>query len=66
MKRLFDLENPFFAPLWIRIALVLVTTVWGVLEMLAGEILWGGVFLGMSALCAWRFATINYNFKSDD
>lgn len=66
MRKLIDLEDPFFEPLWIRIAVVLVTTVWGIFEIANGAVLWGIIFLGISAICGWRFATIDYSNLSED
>ena len=65
MKRLIDLEHPFFAPLWIRMAIVVVTLVWGMFEMSRGAPMWGIIFLGVSIICGWRFATIDYSAGRD-
>ncbi|WP_293449934.1 hypothetical protein [Planktotalea sp.] len=61
MSKFLDLENPFFAPLWIRIAVVVVMAVWGTFELSQGAILWAIIFLGFAAICGWRFATIDYS-----
>lgn len=66
MSKFLDLENPFFAPLWIRIAVVAVMTIWGLFELSQGAILWAIIFLGFAAICAWRFATIDYSSKPDE
>lgn len=65
MKRLINLEDPFFAPLWIRVAVVLVTLLWGGFEIYRGAPLWGIIFLGIGAICGWRFATIDYSAGRD-
>ncbi|MFT5867298.1 MAG: hypothetical protein ACI82I_003058 [Gammaproteobacteria bacterium] len=66
MKKLIDLADPFFAPVWIRVCVVLVTAIWGLYEMSAGATLWGVIFLGISAICAWRFATIDYTADPEE
>ena len=65
MRKRVDLEDPFFAPVWIRVAGVLVTTVWGLYEFASGATLWGTIFIGISVICGWRFATIDYSADAD-
>jgi hypothetical protein len=65
-KKLIDLEHPFFAPLWVRIAVVVVCVAWGSFEFARGAALWGTLFLGVAAVCAWRFATIDYTAGRDE
>jgi chromate transport protein ChrA len=66
VRKLIDLEDKFFAPVWIRVAVILVTTVWGLFEMSAGAPMWGIIFLGFSVVCGWRFATIDYSADADE
>ena len=61
MRKLIDLQDPFFAPPWIRVAVVLVCVVWGLFELSQGAVLWAVVFLGIGTICAWRFITIDYS-----
>lgn len=61
MKKLIDLEDPFYAPVWVRIAIVAVITVWAFFELSKGAILWAVIFFGLGAICAWRFCTIDYS-----
>lgn len=65
MKKFVDLSDPFFAPIWIRIAVVVITAAWGLFELSIGKTIWPVIFLGISAICAWRFSTINYNSKPE-
>jgi hypothetical protein len=58
--KLFDLADPFFEPLWIRVAVVAVTTLWGLFELTSGALFWAMFFLGLAAVCTWRFMTIDY------
>ena len=66
MRKLIDLADPFFAPVWIRVSVVVITTLWGLFELSTGAILWGVLFLGISAICAWRFATIDYSADREE
>lgn len=66
MRKLVDLTVPFFAPVWIRVSVVLVTAAWGLFEMYANATLWGVIFLGVSVICAWRFATIDYSADPEE
>ncbi|QHQ35022.1 DUF3329 domain-containing protein [Algicella marina] len=53
--RIFDLSEPFFAPLWRRVVIVAVCIGWGVLELAAASSFWGFVFLVTGIYCAWVF-----------
>jgi hypothetical protein len=66
MRKLIDLYHPFFAPVWIRIVVVVVLVAWGLFELSTGAVLWAIIFIGIGAICAWRFATIDYSAFSDD
>lgn len=41
---MFDLRLPFFKPLWIRIATVVVTLGWALFELLTGSVGWAILF----------------------
>lgn len=61
MKKLIDLEDPFFAPVWVRFAVVVVIFAWGLFELSRGAVIWATFFLGIGAVCVWRFWTIDYS-----
>ena len=48
--KLFDFNDPFFRPLWIRILLVAVAGGWGVLEFATGSPFWGIIFCAIAAV----------------
>ncbi len=50
----FDLQIPFFVPVWRRVVLVSVCLAWAAFEFYAGAALWGMLFLGMGALAVWQ------------
>ena len=58
--KLLDLEHPFFTPVWVRVVVVLVCAGWGLVELANGALFWSMFFLGLAAICGWRFATIDY------
>ena len=60
MRKLIDLDDPFFAPIWIRVAIVIITAAWALFELSQGAIMWAVIFIGISGICAWRFYTIDY------
>lgn len=51
--KLFDFNDPFFRPFWLRLLVVTVATAWGVLEFVNGETFWGMLFLGIAAVAFW-------------
>ncbi len=66
MNKLFDLENPFFAPTWIRVCVVAITALWGMVELANGETFWAAVILGVSGFCTWRFYVIDYTRVAEE
>ncbi|OED34115.1 hypothetical protein AB833_32490 [Chromatiales bacterium (ex Bugula neritina AB1)] len=52
--QLFDLQQDFFRPLWIRVAVVAVCLGWGVFEFVTGATLWGIIFTGMGLFALWQ------------
>ena len=53
--KLFDLNDPFFKPLWLRIAIVLVAGAWGIFEFMSGAMFWGTLFVGIAAIAFHGF-----------
>lgn len=53
--RFFDLDHPFFRPLWLRAAIVVVCFAWAGLEAYGGSKAWAGLFAAIGAYCVWRF-----------
>lgn len=63
--KLFDLTDPFFEPVGVRVAVVAVSALWGLFELSSGAVFWSMFFLGLAAICGWRFATIDYAALSE-
>lgn len=53
--KLFDFNDPFFKPLWLRIVIVAVAGAWGVFEFVSGAPFWGTLFVGVAALAFYGF-----------
>ncbi len=52
---LFGLQQPFFRPLWRRIAVVAVCLGWASVEFATASPFWGIVFAAIGALAVWQF-----------
>lgn len=63
--KLIDLTDQFYAPVWIRVAVVVVLAGWGLVELVFAETVWAVISLSLAAICAWRFATIDYRIDAD-
>lgn len=52
---MFDLDHPFFRPLWIRVAIVAVVLGWALVEFIAGALTWGGLFCAIGLYATYKF-----------
>ncbi|MDZ5700012.1 DUF3329 domain-containing protein [Chelativorans sp. M5D2P16] len=59
MNKLFDLDHPFFRPLWRRVAVTALCLGWGAFEFVSGSPFWGTLFGGLGLYCVWGFL-LNY------
>lgn len=55
LDKLFDLDHPFFKPLWLRIAVVASCLAWAVFEAFGGSPAWAAAFGGVGLYSAYRF-----------
>jgi hypothetical protein len=55
---MFDLQVPFFHPLWRRVVTVAVALGWSVFELLSGSVGWALIFGGMGLYAAWQFFVV--------
>ncbi|MCE5974872.1 DUF3329 domain-containing protein [Sinirhodobacter sp. WL0062] len=62
---MFDLDDPWFRPLWLRIAVVGVCIGWGIFEALGGNSGWAMLFLAAGGYAAWRFF-VTFNPGEDE
>ena len=52
---MFDMDHPFFRPLWIRIAVVAVCLGWALVELMGGSPGWAMIFGALGAYAGWNF-----------
>lgn len=52
---MFELKQPFYRPLWLRVLLVVLCIGWGAMELYSGSPFWGVLFGGIGLYCAWVF-----------
>ncbi len=56
MKRVSDLDHPFYRPLWVRVTLVAVTGLWACYEnFVTKEPMWMVLTAGIFVYAAWVF-----------
>lgn len=67
MGRYFDLDHPFFIPLWRRVLIVAVCLGWAVLEVIwiRGSPIWPMLFGAVGLYAGWHFF-FNFNPRSPD
>ena len=65
MGRLFDLDHPFFIPLWRRVVIVAMCVGWALVEFSTGSPGWGMLFGGIGVYCFWHFF-FNFHPRSPD
>ena len=66
MKKFFNLDDPFFAPLWIRTTIVVLLGLWTMIEFFAGAQGWAAFFAALAVFSAWRFAVIDYTSEAGE
>lgn len=55
---MFDLQHPFFRPLWIRIVVVAICLGWAGLELATGNPGWALLFAAAGVWCIYQFFVI--------
>ena len=63
---MFDFDHEFFRPRWRRVAIVVFTGGWALVEFANGAPFWGVLVGAISLWCAWSFFTNEDRYKSDD
>ncbi|MEM9320484.1 MAG: DUF3329 domain-containing protein [Pseudomonadota bacterium] len=57
---MFNLDTPFFRPLWRRALTLIVCFGWGLWELANGAPFWAMVFGALGGAAAWQFYTIDW------
>jgi hypothetical protein len=52
--RLFELQHPFFRPLWRRVLVVAICLGWAVFELATGSPFWAIIFGALGATAVWQ------------
>lgn len=55
MRRLLDLNHPFFVPLWRRVLIVAACLGWAVVEVVGGNTVWAMLFGGIGLYAGYVF-----------
>ena len=55
---LFDVQTPFFRPLWRRVAVTFVCLAWAVMEVSTGAVFWAILFGAAGLYLAWQFFVV--------
>jgi hypothetical protein len=61
-----DFKDPFYAPLWIRISVVVVCIGWGLLEISNAAYGWAAIFIGLGTYAAWQFKITDYSSDKEE
>ncbi len=65
MDRLFDLNHPFFIPLWRRVLIVAVCGLWALVEAAGQNLVWAAIFGSLGLYCGWHFF-FNFHPRNPD
>lgn len=66
LKSAFDLNDPFFKPLWLRALIVVAAIGWGVFEFVSGAAFWGTLFCAIGAYAFYGFFIVFNPREPDD
>ncbi|MCY4452678.1 MAG: hypothetical protein OXC01_12075 [Immundisolibacterales bacterium] len=55
---LFDVQTPFFRPLWRRVAVTVVCLAWAAMEVSTGAVFWAILFGAAGLYLAWQFFVV--------
>ncbi|MFV0301550.1 MAG: hypothetical protein ACK5IP_11840 [Paracoccus sp. (in: a-proteobacteria)] len=65
MSSLFDLQKPFYRPLWIRVLIVVFCLGWAIVELSNDAVFWAILFGAVGAYAFHQFF-ITFDPKGDD
>ena len=63
---LFDVQTPFFRPLWRRIVVTAVCFVWAAVEIASEGVMWAILFGAAGLYLAWQFFVVFRPVPDDD
>jgi hypothetical protein len=62
---MFDLDNEFYRPLWIRLLITIGCVGWGLVELATGNLFWAALFGGIGLYSGYKFS-VTFNPKSPE
>lgn len=65
MRDFLDLQKPFYRPLWIRLAIVLVCLGWAAIEFANGAPFWGMLFAALGCYTGYQLFVV-FDPRDDD
>ena len=63
---MFDMDHPFFRPLWVRLAVLAVCFGWALVELMSGSPGWAMIFGALGAYAGWSFFGPRDDSRKDD
>ena len=66
MTSQFDLQVPFFYPVWRRMVVIAICLVWAALEFAMGSPFWGALFGALGGISGWQFFVKNWPAPEED
>ena len=66
MKGIFDLQHPFFGPLWRRALVTAIAFGWAGVELASGAPGWALLFAAAGAWCGYQFFVVWTDPQDDD
>lgn len=61
----FDVQKPFYKPLWLRVSLTAVCLIWGLFELLGGQPFWALLFGVLGVYLGYQFFVV-FDPKEDE
>ncbi|MCO6385366.1 hypothetical protein [Oceanicola sp. 502str15] len=63
---MFNLQDPFFRPLWLRLLIVAICLVWAGFEYATGSPGWAVLFGGLGGWAIWQFFVVWTDPRRED
>lgn len=58
---MFNLDTPFFRPVWVRVLTLVAAFGWALWELSNGAVVWAIVFGVLGAVAAWQFYIVDWS-----
>lgn len=64
--KLFELDIPFFLPMYRRVLAVIVPILWAFFEFSNSAYFWGLIFMGLGGIAAWKFYIADWDAVAEE